>query len=773
MNKKTSKRQRDIKTKLMAAICMLLVSSIMMVSTTYAWFTLSTAPEVTGITTAVGANGNLEMALQRPDGNSALIASSTGDSNLAWNLKNLTWGNIVDLSSNADYGLDKIMLYPAKLNDQDITDDSGNAAKKIKDNPLSTPVYGSDGRMAGLAEKTITGLFNGTTFNESYDWNYNNTAVTLDDAKGVRAIGVSSGMSERQLTYRSALSDASTAGSQAKSKAANSLKTHGNSLADIAIRHALAEDDTGAYTVEDVAVLTEVATQLDAALDEIDTALVKYALAHNLADASDADFSTVQGNFTGKTVAQIDESLLPVGYTGTDGFIAKLSASQTAVQNALDELELLTTGPFDWEDIRSPMDYLVSTTAMKINGYTVAQVQADKNTIANAIFKDGLLLTMESGAGVYADIADFCGNYQASIVIPEVNYGSFHFTDIDATMSTATKVNPVYLKVAEGNVAQFVASSGSSTSNAINDFYGYIIDLAFKTNAADSSLQLQTEGIDRVYDGRDDVDVQNENTMGGGASMTFTPTSDTFMDAQAKALMTALRVVFFDTDSNEIIGYARLDCTDDVNTVTGTITTEVDGVSTTSPDYSKVDDGTDGSITMELVMTDAAGVPVVKDGAENPIIMPLAQNTVHELSVMVYLDGESITNADVAYDAVSSMTGTMNLQFSSTADLKAMVYTDLVRGVEPGETTATQPSTPTVTQIDSSKITVQTTGYSATAYHSSGVVGAVITNTTDSTAVTSGTVTINGQQATYSTEASAWVITGVTDVPDAVTITVA
>ena len=63
MNKKMSKRQRDIKSKLMAAVAMLLVSSIMMVSTTYAWFTLSTAPEVTGITTSVGANGNLEIAL--------------------------------------------------------------------------------------------------------------------------------------------------------------------------------------------------------------------------------------------------------------------------------------------------------------------------------------------------------------------------------------------------------------------------------------------------------------------------------------------------------------------------------------------------------------------------------------------------------------------------------------------------------------------------------------------------------------------------------------
>ena len=80
MNKKHEKRGIDIKTKLMAAICMLLVSSIMMVSTTYAWFTLSTAPEVTGINTAVGANGNLEMALQPLDGIAAIEESAVGDS---------------------------------------------------------------------------------------------------------------------------------------------------------------------------------------------------------------------------------------------------------------------------------------------------------------------------------------------------------------------------------------------------------------------------------------------------------------------------------------------------------------------------------------------------------------------------------------------------------------------------------------------------------------------------------------------------------------------
>ena len=58
MTQAQSKSYGGVKKKLMGAVCMLLVASIMMVSSTYAWFTLSTAPEITGISTSVGANGN-------------------------------------------------------------------------------------------------------------------------------------------------------------------------------------------------------------------------------------------------------------------------------------------------------------------------------------------------------------------------------------------------------------------------------------------------------------------------------------------------------------------------------------------------------------------------------------------------------------------------------------------------------------------------------------------------------------------------------------------
>ena len=126
-NKREEKKRKvimpaGIRNKLVAAISMLMVASIMMVSSTYAWFTLSTAPEVKGITTNVGANGNLEMMLLNGKSFNSTeenlgVESSTEDSFSVKALAeaNVKWGNLVDLSDTS-YGLDQIVLNPARLN---------------------------------------------------------------------------------------------------------------------------------------------------------------------------------------------------------------------------------------------------------------------------------------------------------------------------------------------------------------------------------------------------------------------------------------------------------------------------------------------------------------------------------------------------------------------------------------------------------------------------------------------------------------------------------
>ena len=70
---------------------------------------------------------------------------------------------------------------------------------------------------------------------------------------------------------------------------------------------------------------------------------------------------------------------------------------------------------------------------------------------------------------------------------------------------------------------------------------------------------------------------------------------------------------------------------------------------------------------------------------ESKALVALGQNQATAVSTLVYLDGENLHNEDVAYD--SNITGTMNLQFSSSANLKPMDYDDLMVGGD--ETPAT------------------------------------------------------------------------------------
>ena len=159
-----------IRNKLLAAVAMLMVSSIMVVSSTYAWFTLSTAPEVKNITTTVAGNGSLEIALMPASGRLSEIgnglASESAGGTVAVTTANTTWGNVINLSDGF-YGLGSVTLLPALF-------DATTLNK-----PLKTPVYGADGRVASL--ETNTSL---KTWDEA-----GAKFVTKAEPYGVRAVG--------------------------------------------------------------------------------------------------------------------------------------------------------------------------------------------------------------------------------------------------------------------------------------------------------------------------------------------------------------------------------------------------------------------------------------------------------------------------------------------------------------------------------------------------------------------------------------------------------
>lgn len=165
--------KKGIKAKLMAATSLLLVSAILLSLTTYAWFILSTAPEVTEMQTTAGANGSLEIALQTGESANGIL-DRVGSSSAVGSLKeaNSTWGNVVDLSGNT-YGLQGLSLLPARLN----IDASGNVSKS---SPLKMPLFGQDGRISELANLNSM-RYNDETGAYVADQNKHGVLVYADD----------------------------------------------------------------------------------------------------------------------------------------------------------------------------------------------------------------------------------------------------------------------------------------------------------------------------------------------------------------------------------------------------------------------------------------------------------------------------------------------------------------------------------------------------------------------------------------------------------------
>lgn len=152
--------------KLYMAVCMVLVASLLVSAASYAWLVLSQAPEVSGMASNIGANGNLEIALGKNIRESA-IGDSSNKSKVTQ--ANRTWGNLIDLS-DPSYGLQEIILRPVILNA------AGGAVNTL--HPFMHPVYGTDGRVEKLYTNDVfAGIYNGERF------------VTSANEYGVRAIG--------------------------------------------------------------------------------------------------------------------------------------------------------------------------------------------------------------------------------------------------------------------------------------------------------------------------------------------------------------------------------------------------------------------------------------------------------------------------------------------------------------------------------------------------------------------------------------------------------
>ena len=705
-----------IRNKMVAAVSMLLVASIMMVSSTYAWFTLSTAPEVTGITTNVGANGNLEMMLLNKDSfNSTAenlgVESGVNDSMAAQKvtLANLKWGNLVDLADQS-YGLQSIVMNPARLNIQgDVTN-----GYKLNSALLKAPSYTSDGRVLDVNKDTQT---SGYSTDGTWKWDEN-----ANNAYGVRVIGTTSGVTERLTAYRAAISARAAAIESAKNSARNSLLNNGQALANIVVKAALEENPT--FEKADLETLKGLVEQLKTANDAAGEAIVQTVLAYNLSDKN------TDGNFTDADVAKLKEAFnnvtagtLPTSFTyaaaasgqgtiqkpdGTDTAVTKWSGNNTNITSAAQKLQTLmgeNKDSYAYTEIREVVNMLIDKQYATVGGVKNPSKDRAQDIINNMTANNMVLVVeMESGSGIYADIAELVGDYTAAGLKVHVKYNALEM-DVTTNMSTkvVTDVNkdtmPMIPKLDVGSAP--AATPDDSVKPLLTDHYGYALDFGFRTNAAASELQLQTSGIQRVYSGEGAAEAGT--TQGGGSYMEFRTSNTTnFSVDELRALMSALRVVFVEPVKTEdagmttltynVLGVAAADIAGNTDNSTG-ITTYTGG--TLMANGTALAEGADPTTADGLKAELYLNNYTVKDGVlelkgkkttgeggavkDDNTLTALTQNVAKKVTAIVYLDGDIVDNTMVA-NAVNSMTGSLNLQFSSSATLKPMENTGMRNG---------------------------------------------------------------------------------------------
>lgn len=796
---KQNSEYKSIQKKLVAAVAMVLVACIMVVSSSYAWFTLSTAPEVQGITTAVGSNGNLEMALRQTGVRLEDIMDAIGTQ---FPSSNNFWGNLIDLDYD-EYGMEQIALAPARLNAAidssktqnvkytvettkaltykvgdtfiGVTTDMGaatavagnnakisnivekkfNAAKEeitetttdkvaVKyqytitttiyayklvtgSGYLKVPKYGADGRVQSLEADTINGIFNAE----------DNAFAELQNSLGVRAIGVTSDITPEALALLNAKRAVRTAISEARDAAAASLRNDAAPMANLIIQNMLKAQ---AYDNADYLMLGASIEHLEAIADQLEEALKYAVVAVGLSqgksfETNDVTFTAigVSSTYTPVIAVAVDGKAVTLDWDAVVSGNAKteLDKALTSLNTILVDINGASTEYGKIKNENAPTDAQVTAVMAKLlSTNDVNVIQGGKTYTASALKDMGVgaaMILIDSSTvvslvdGIYYDIGTFCGAYEAAKVPMTVDTKGTGYEDQIAgvpgvvngvvSINLNMAVNPqiptgctnYYLEYIKNWMGSLTVVGGTA-STLITDIYGYVLDFAFRTNAKDSSLLLQTLPVDRVTDNGEESSV----TMGHGSYMEFTAGNGDFTLAQVVNLMGSIRVVFTN-DAGEILAIGALDVTTAEDIL-------VDGsvVAFDETKHALYRAGGDGepekvaqTLTNGLVNSDTQtvraflylygytfdGNGVLELGSKLPssAISTLQKNVAEDVSVLVYLDGDEVGNEDVAISG-NSMNGTMNLQFASSADLIPMEYT-----FTDGSTETTAPSVPNVT----------------------------------------------------------------------------
>lgn len=513
----------SMKEKVVATFILLLLSTVMLGTVSFAWLTLSRSPELSEVNTAVASNGNLEIALVPEDG-SEPRESQIGDGLLDVDKKNRTWGNLVNLSV-PEYGLENIVLRPAVLNDTDLLTA-----------PLKAAIYSEDGRVTGYDSKFTYTRWRPLENNDSF-WSFQPT-----EDFGIRAI---SSVSYGNVTGNVTAENMKQAVLDTHDTACNiylqiATDEYMNTLATLMGTYMTATLNKGdkdpnyanpAISGDDIRILKEMFEILmdayDAELDAVakTLSLMKYLTSagtvNNAFDVdgvlnmTESDFQTLEDEANAWLSKNGKESK-DFDYASIISLKNDYNKIKSDYENVIAPLPDTGTRWYDWEGLSDVVNHLIVVNDVRFES------NKNSNKFHNKTVKDILSLSTTTLVGYVGDASgveraiiedqnpndDKYGIVRNFELITGAHIGDAYKEKITVTVSAyvsslsygrSITVSAYAYTDAKGSqfrdLLDYVNSLNfnkfAPTDLTAKDTYGYVVDLWVRTNAASSYLVLQ------------------------------------------------------------------------------------------------------------------------------------------------------------------------------------------------------------------------------------------------------------------------------------------
>lgn len=599
--------------RVLVAAVSLLLCLIVLISASFAWFSISRAPEISGIETNIGANGALEIALLTDETlkDPSLIRSKVGSS-MADQEKteaNLYWGNILDLSDDS-YGLERISLLPAKLGVFIGEENTGCVGSNL----LCFANYGADGRVERQNMDSVSATYSEEGF--IFDSN--------EQHYGVRGIGTIANTSPQQAALTMARSMVSAHKNNALAEAKAAWAKNGEGIIDICKRHFCLAEET--FSQEDVQLLRDAAVKMKKALDYTDLALrqgiIGYAASFT---ADDEAFRKIRSTVENTAIPlSAVSSVLPESIPSSfSNWITKNDTKRAELQQVIRFCDAVRE-TCSWEQLLEVLNVLLDVQKAHLGQHVMASAAAYEHMGVDNI------LTISPESGAFADVSAFCGNYRVLFA-----YGEDDSVEVVTAYAGDPHLEWIARKL-EGITLQ--GTEDGPLQAPLQEIYGYAIDVAFRCNE-ESDLLLQTAAAQRLASESDTL-----QHMGGGSHMRFT--SENLDEEQMLMLIDAIRIGFVDGESN-LAAVAKAG----------------------SLDYTFQDGEISAPVWLyEFEVSDSGNIILGERREEGSAISLLLDDTPMTMTVVVWLDGDYVFNSHAAISG-QSMSGALNLQFASSAEL--------------------------------------------------------------------------------------------------------